>query len=329
MEELNANDLVLFAKAVEAGSFSQLAERMGVPKSTVSRRIATLEKSFGERLFHRSTRKLSLTDFGLAMLDYAKTLATDLESAKSLALFRQAKPSGRLRVSLVGDIARLAMSDMIAKFVSEHPSICLEIDASSRRVDLIAENYDLALRLGPLEDNSGLAARKLADLRAGLYASPKYLKAVGVPKVPDDLLNLHGLLFKVPGADAQPWVLNKRSGPDAEHWQGIPRSYTVANSALLLMGIAESGEGVVALPHLFARYAVQSGTLEPVLPLWERPTTMFSAVFPGRRLMPTRTRAFLDALVEAFSDVPEPTAATRVTSERQGRVALAAEQRVS
>jgi len=297
MNELDANDLVLFARVAETGSFSRTADRLQVPKSTVSRRIAALEEHFGERLFHRSTRKLSITDFGMNLLDHARALAAEVDGAQAMAQHRQAQPSGRLRVSLPSDFAIFALPEMLARFAQEHPAIVLELDLSPRRVDLIAESYDLAVRIGELPDDSQLAARKLAELPIGLYAAPGYLKSAGAPQEPDDLLGLHGLLMVSRTGGPRGWALTRASTEAPEEWHGTPTHYSMSNSPAVLMRMAQAGFGVVTLPELYAREAEQRGTLKRVLPDWSLPISLWWAVFPGRRLMPARTRAFLDTLV--------------------------------
>lgn len=299
MPDLDANDLMLFARVAESGSFSRAAERMRLPKSTVSRRIAALERRFGERLLHRSTRKLTITDFGISVLEHARALAAEVDGALALAQHRQAKPSGRLRVSVPAHFASIFLPPMLTGFVREHPAVTLELDLSPRRVDLIGENFDLAVRMGDLPDDSQLAARKLAEMAMGLYAAPSYLKRVGEVAAPDDLLALHGLLILSRTGEPQGWTL-ERADP-REQWRGRPTQYTMANSPDVLMGIAEAGFGVLGLPHFGVREAVERGALTRVLPQWSLPAVRCWAVFPGRRLMPARTRAFLDALVATMS----------------------------
>lgn len=297
----DADDLVLFARVAEAGSFSRAAERLGVPKSTVSRRIAALEERFRERLVHRNTRKLTLTDFGLSVLDHARALAAELDDALALAHHRQVRPSGRLRVSLPADLAISSFPRMLTRFVREQASIILEMDMTPRRVDLIGENYDLAVRLGDLPDDSRLAARKLADLRVGLYASPQYLKEIGEPNTPEALLDVHGLLIMPRIGAARGWTLYREPSGVGAPWQGTPHMYTVANSPTTLLRMAEEGFGVVSVPEFAARDGLKRGTLQRLLQDWSMPAAHCWAVFPGRRLMPARTRAFLDALVAYLS----------------------------
>ncbi len=145
---LEANDLQLFARVVEEGSFSRAAVRSALPKSTVSRRIAALEAQLGERLLLRTTRKLTVTDFGHGVLEHAQHVATEVEAAASLAQHRQAEPSGRLRVSMPGDFANNVLATLLAEFVARYPAISLEIDLTPRRVDLFGENFDVAIRIG-------------------------------------------------------------------------------------------------------------------------------------------------------------------------------------
>ena len=303
MKELEANDLVVFARVAEAGSFSGAARRLGVPTSTVSRRIAALEGQFGERLLHRNSRKLALTDLGLSVLDHARHLAAGLEELQALAQHRQAEPSGRLRVSMPSDIGSIFLPRMLTRFARQHPAITLELDLSPRRVDLIAENFDLAVRVGDMADDSQLAMRKLADLPGGLYASPEYLMLSGEPRQPDDLLGVHALLLPTQSGELQVWKLVQGGkGSAARQWQGTPTRHTIANSPAMMMRMAEAGFGVVGLPEFLARESVAERRLQRVLPGWQLPAGRCSAVFPGRRLMPARTRAFIDALVAAFDE---------------------------
>eukprot|EP01036_Dinobryon_divergens_P038798 gene38798-50997_t len=170
-----------FARVVEAGSFTKAADRLGLPKSTISRRLAAVEALLGERLMLRTTRRLSVTEFGAAVLEHARQVATEVDSAMALAQHRQAEPSGHLRVSMPSDIAMLVLGDTLASFARDHPAITLELDLSPRRVDLVAENFDLAIRMGHLPEDSNLAARRLALFTGGLYAAPGWLPQDGSP----------------------------------------------------------------------------------------------------------------------------------------------------
>jgi DNA-binding transcriptional LysR family regulator len=295
---LQADDLLLFARVAEAGSFSRAAERVRLPKSTVSRRIAALEKRLGEKLLQRTTRKLVITDFGHGVLDHARGIAEEVEGTLALALHRQAMPSGTLRVSMPADFATIILPDMLAAFVAQHRAISLELDLSPRRVDLIGENFDLALRMGDLPDDSQLAARHLVTFTTGLYAAPAYLHAHGEPMSPAVLAELDGLLLLTRAGDAVPWELSRTDAAGvSEAWNGVPLRRTLANSPDVLMRLARRGAGITAVGDFVAAPHVAAGELVRVLPGWSLASASAWAVFPGRRLMPARTRVFIDALV--------------------------------
>lgn len=301
---LDADDLLLFARVMEAGSFSRAAERLHLPKSTVSRRMAALEERLGEKLLQRSTRRLALTEFGQGVLEHARVVASEVDGALALALHRQQRPRGRLKVSMPGDFAQQALPDMLARFVRDNPEVQLELDLSPRRVDLIAEGFDLAIRMGALPEDSQLAARRLALIGTGLYASPGYLARHGEPQLPEALSSMHGLMILSRHGDAQPWKLRRGDEAQREHWEGLPQLKTLVNAPDMLLRMACADVGITAVGSHFAQPFVDRGELVRVLPDWELPPVPCWAVFPERRLMPLRTRAFLDAMVEVLSRCP-------------------------
>lgn len=207
---LDATDLLLFARVAEAGNFSRAAERLGLPKSTLSRRISDLENRLGERLLLRTTRKLTLTDFGQHILEHAQQISAEVEAASLLAQSRQAEPSGTLRVSMPGDLANLLLAPMLAQFVSQYPRIDLQVDLTPRRVDLINENIDLALRAGTLPDDATLVARRVWLYSPGLYASPAYLNENGTPDKPEDLARHRTLRVLTRQGDGAPLATQAR-----------------------------------------------------------------------------------------------------------------------
>lgn len=312
---LEPNDLVLFARVVDEGSFSRAAERVGLPKSTVSRRIALLESQLGERLLLRTTRKLTVTDFGHSVLEHGHQVAAEVEAAASLAQHRQIEPSGRLRVSMPADFAHVVLGNLMAAFLEKYPSVSLEIDLTPRRVDLVGENFDLALRMGDLPDDSTLAARRVATFSIGLYASPGYLQRRGVPSEPEALIEHDALRLLLRTGDAAPWVLSRGE----EHWEGLPSGRATANSPELLMRLAHADAGIAAVADHFAAPYVRTGELVPVLEDWTLPETSAWAVFPGRRLMPARTRVFLDALEAELSGPQCQKVQAQVAEEKRQR----------
>ncbi|CAN5717635.1 LysR family transcriptional regulator [soil metagenome] len=298
---LEANDLLLFARVVDEGSFSRAAERLGLPKSTLSRRITGLEAELGERLLLRTTRKLSVTDFGHAVLLHAHQLTAEVESTIALAQHRQIEPSGRLRVSMPNDFANDMLSQLLADFITTYPAIALELDLSARRVDLIGENFDVAIRIGDLADDATLAARRLAVFSMGLYAAPSYLEKRGTPHEPEALMEHDSLRILTRGGDMALWNMSRTMHGKLQSWQGSPPARASANSPETLIHLARQGLGITMISDHFAEKLVRAGELSQVLADWDLAPVNVWAVFPGRRLMPARTRVFLDALQAQFS----------------------------
>lgn len=293
---IDPNDLLVFARVAELGSFSRAADRLGLPKSTVSRRLAALEQRLGERLLLRTTRRQTLTEFGLQLLEHARQVVAEVEAVAALSEQRQAAPGGRLRVSMPSDLANLLLSDALAAFVALYPGISFELDLSARRVDLLGEGFDLAVRVGDLPDDATLAARRLAVFPAGLYAAPGYLAEHGEPREPADLAR-HDAVRQLRGnGEPAPWTLVQGE----QRWQGVPPGRAAANSPELLIRLALAGAGIAAVPDYFAAPEVRSGRLRRVLPLWCLPSPTAWAVFPGRKLMPAKTRVFIDMLLVAL-----------------------------
>lgn len=290
---LDANDLILFAHIIDAGSFSRAAARTGLPKSTLSRRITALETRFGERLLTRSTRRLAITEFGERILEHARRLLDETEAASAVALHRQGTPRGVLRVSLPPDFVELDLTPPLLQFAASYPEVRLELDLSPRRVDLLAERFDLAVRAASrLPDDATLVARKLCEMPNGLYASPAYLQRYGVPASPPELLEHIGLRLISGNGEPVPWRLTRGT----ETWEGLPNGPLAANSPSLQRDLAAHGMGIVGLTDHFAAKCLEQGLLQRILPDWRLPTVTLWCVTPGRRLMPARTSAFIDLL---------------------------------
>lgn len=293
----DANDLLLFARVAESGSFSRAAERVGLPKSTVSRRIAALEAGLGERVLTRTTRRLTLTDFGQGLLEHANRLAEEVDAAAALAEHRQSEPSGRLRVSMPADFAGMVLADMLVDFVERYPAVTLDLDLSPRRVDLIGENFDLAIRMGDLPDDATLVARRLADVRPALFASPRYLALAGQPAHPQTLARHRAIHLLSQSGDPVPWRLRR----DTEQWEGLPPGRMTANSVSLLISFALRDAGIAQVPMDFVAEHVARGELLRVLPDWAAPPVTAWAVMPSRRWVPAKTRAFVERLNVALA----------------------------
>lgn len=293
---IDPNDLLIFAHVADLGSFSRAADKVGLPKSTVSRRLAALEQQLGERLLLRTTRRQTLTEFGALLLEHARQVVAEVEAVAALRERRQAVPSGRLRVSMPSDLASLMLADHLAAFAATYPEVSLELDLSARRVDLLSEGFDLAVRMGDLPSDSLLAARRLKVLSVGLYAAPGYLAEHGHPQAPQDLA-AHQCV-RLLGRQGEPasWVLTQGD----VRWEDVPPGRLAANSPETLLRLARAGAGIAAVPDVFATSDVQRGSLVRVMADWAMPAQAASAVFPERKLMPPKTRVFIDMLTTAF-----------------------------
>src|ERR1035437_1711490 len=292
---LSADDCILFATIAEQQSMVRAAEHLSIPKTTVSRRFANLEAALGQRLLIRTTRRLTLTDFGQEFLDHCRRVAEEVAAVQDFVRSQEARPHGRLRVSMPGDYARHHFSRAIATFIEAYPEIQLDLDLSSRRVDLIGERYDLAIRMGDLENDATLVARKIDEQHFALYASPIYLALHPAPGHPDDLAHHAAVRLLSDRGNAVPWKLLDGKA----QWEGTPPGRLTLNSPDMIQQLLLDGAGIGALPCLFAAVDVRLKRLVRVLPLWSLPAVPAWAVMPMRRYLPAKTRAFL-AHLERF-----------------------------
>lgn len=295
--DIDANDLMLFAHVVEAGSFSAATVRAALPKSTISRRIAMLENALGERLLVRNTRRLVMTEFGERILDHARRLITETEAALAVALHRQDTPRGVLRISVLPDLVEIGLAEICHAFAVRYPEVRLELDLSPRHVDLLAERFDIALRgAASLPDDSTLVARRLCDFRLGLYASSDYLAAHGMPASPEELAS-HACLQLMGGDGAAiPWRLQHGE----RQWEGIPQGHLATNSPRLLRDLVAQGMGIGELPEHFAAALVGEGRLQRVLPSWQLPVVPLWCITAGRRLLPPGITAFIEMMKDSM-----------------------------
>lgn len=304
-----ADDLIPFAQVVACGSFTGAARRTGMPKSTVSRRMATLEASLGERLLIRGTRALRLTEFGEAILHHGQRMLDDVSAVADTAQHRQVTPSGQLRVSLPPEFQELSLLPLVRAYTARYPQVRLELDVSPHPVDLMAGRFDLAVRVArQAPDDGTLVARPLTELPHGLYASPTYLARHGEPGTPADLNQHVGLTLIGSNGEPQPWAL--RCGDDCH--TVMPVGPVAANSISLQSALAVGGAGIFGLSERFAAPIVGDGLLRRVLPKWQQPTFTAWAVTHGRRLLPFSPRR--SDLAEAGSMRQAPAANARSTS---------------
>jgi len=300
---IDANDLILFARVVEAGSFSSTTALTGLPKSTVSRRIAQLESRLGERLLVRNTRRLVISEFGERILEHARRLREEAEAALDFALHRQDTPCGVLRVSMMPELVEIDLGDLCHEFATKYPEVRLDLDLSPRRVDLLSERFDIALRgAAHLPDDSMLVARKLCEFRLGLYASVDYLARHGTPQHPDDLQSHACLPLVASSGDLMHWQLARGADDRVER---IPEGHIATNSPRLVRDLVACGAGIGQLPDYFAHPMEQQGLLRHILADWHSPVAPLWCVTPGRRLLPSRTTAFIDMFRARLRKYPE------------------------
>ena len=293
----DANDLLLFATIADAGSLTRAAQRLEMPKATVSRRLGQLEARLEQKLLVRTTRRLVLTEFGQGFLEHCQRIAEEVAAARDFAHSLDVRPRGRLRVSMPGpgDFAA-SFATAIAMFSERYPEIQLELDLSARRVDVIGERFDVVVRTGTLPDDATLVARKLSDQSFGLYVSPIYLATRAAPHNPDELA-LHRSV-RLLGSRGAPVAWRLLRGRDV--WEGQVPGSLVLNSPNVIRRLVLVGAGIAALPDDYVREDVSAGKLVRVLPDWCLPSVPIWAVMPTRRYLPAKTRVFLELITEYF-----------------------------
>jgi DNA-binding transcriptional LysR family regulator len=297
MEQTNisADDMILFATIAEQGSLVRAAELLGMPKATVSRRLNNLETLLEQRLLLRTTRRLTITEFGQEFLDHSRRVSEEVAAVQDFVRSQDVQPRGRLRITMAEDYAKLRMSRAIATFIEAFPEIQIDLDLSSRRVDLIGERFDLAIRMGDLDDDATLVARKIDEQTFGLYASPIYLALHPAPQHPDELMQHTAVRMLDERGNSLPWKLLRGK----EIWENVPPGRLAMNSPNVIRQLLLDGAGIGALPDFSTTEDIRLKRLIRLLPDWEFPVIPAWAVTPMRRYLPAKTRAFLDH-VERF-----------------------------
>lgn len=289
---MKLDQMAAFVAVAEAGSFTAAAARMDVSKSALSQAVAQLERELGAQLLQRSTRRLAITEAGAAFLADCRALLTQAEQVVERARTGRTQLSGTLRITSALD-SITPVAEWIAEYRTRYPAMRVEYLPTDQRVDLIEGRFDLALRLGRMQDSS-LRAAKLMDLRLLLVASPEYLARHGTPRTPRQLAAHEWLALSVMPA---PWsaVFVSRSG----RTQSVRMQGSVsASTAAALRALSLAGAGVAALPEPIVRADLDSGRLKQLLPGCRLPQLYFYAVYPGTREPPAKTRAFIDLAKE-------------------------------
>lgn len=300
MQDLN--DLYYFAQVVDHGGFAPAGRALGVPKSKLSRRIALLEDRLGVRLIQRSTRHFSVTEIGQSFYGHCKAMLVEAEAAEEAIEVTRSEPRGIVRLSCPVTLLDAQVGDMIAAFMREHPHVELHLDATNRRVDVIGEGIDVAIRVRPppLQDTD-LVMRVLAERSQCLVASPLLLEQAGMPQVPADLTRLPSMDLGIP-QNEHVWNL---FGPDGAHAAIHHRPRLITRGMPTLRAAALAGVGVVQLPTMMVREHLARGELVHVVPQWAPRREIVHAVFASRRGLLPSVRALIDFLADRFQQLDE------------------------
>ena len=288
MDKLNA--ISVFCKVIETQSFTQAANQQNISVAMASKLVSQLEEHLKTRLLQRTTRKIVPTEAGMLYYQRCQAILLDLSEADSSISNMTTSLQGNLLISVPRDFGLLYISPNLPKFIELHPNLHVEIEFEDKRVDLVAEGYDLALRIGYMQDSS-LVARKISSSPMHFVASPSYLEARGTPLTPDDLEYHQGLLYK--------------SSLNQVHWQSTKanqiqrykiQSKVVSNNGMALLEMTKAGLGISNSPSFFVKDALASGQLVEILSEYKQKPLDIYVVYPNRRHLPAKVRAFIEFL---------------------------------
>jgi DNA-binding transcriptional LysR family regulator len=296
------NDLHYFVQVVDHGGFAPAGRALGEPKSKLSRRIALLEERLGVRLIQRSTRHFVVTEIGQNYYAHCKAMLVEAESAQAAVEQTRSEPSGIVRLTCPVALLHARVSGMLAGFMAHYPRVAVHLEATNRRVDLIAEGIDVAIRVRPMPiESSDLMMKILAQRGNALVASPDLIAKAGVVRVPADLNSLPSLDLGPPRQE-HIWKLE---GTDGAHAIIHHRPRLVSDDMIALRSAAIAGVGVVHLPLLMVSDEIRDGKLVHLLPSWAPKRQVVHAVYPSKRGLLPSVRALLDYLGARFSELRE------------------------
>ncbi|HET9032839.1 MAG TPA: LysR substrate-binding domain-containing protein [Dokdonella sp.] len=291
-------DMRIFVETVDAESFTAAADRLGLSKQFVSKRVAALEKRLGARLLLRSTRQLRVTDLGLAYYERSQRILQEVDAAEQMITSQTATPRGVLRLSAPMTFATMHLGPLIPAFMQRHPQVSVELELNDRAVDLIGEGYDMAVRIGALADSS-LIARRISSVQLIACASPDYLRQHGVPTSPEQL-GAHACLIYGHTRHGE-WTFRIGERTRKQSVSGPMRS----NNGEMLRDAAIAGLGLTILPDFIIAAALADGRLVEVLEPFRPEAFTVHAVYPQHRQLSLLVRAFSDFLVERFREAGE------------------------
>lgn len=295
----NLTDIAIFVKVVELSSFTAAADALEMSQPVVSKAVTRLEEKLGARLLNRSTRRLSLTEAGAELYRRGGSALREIENAELEIARFQTEPRGTLRVSAPMSFSILQLGPAIQTFMERYPGVSVELHLDDRQADLVEEGFDIAIRIGRLRD-SNLIARKIAPTRQVICAAPSYLAKRGTPERPEDLLEHNCILYSLLSAPRE-WRLTDSEGQ--EHV--VPVNGTLhSNNGLVNRAAAVAGGGIILLPTFYLGEQLRSGELKPVLCKFRPQEIAVHAVYPERRNLMPKVRAFVDFIAATFG--PEP-----------------------
>jgi len=292
------DDMALFARVVEARSFSGAARSLGLSKSAVSKRVTRLEERLGVRLLHRTTRRLSLSEAGRTFYDYCRQAVTAGEAGEEAVTRLQERPRGVLAINAPVSFGSLHLAPVMSRFLARFPEVSVDMTVDDRVVDLVEAGFDVAVRIAELPDSS-LIARRLAPARHVVCAAPAYLERVGEPRAPADLAG-HNCLTYAYSRQGPEWPFDGPDGPESVPVGGNLQ----VNHGDGLRAAAVAGLGVALLPTFIVGDDLRAGRLKPLLPNYRTRELSIYAVYPERRHLPAKVRAFVDFLVATFAGQP-------------------------
>ncbi len=295
------NDLYYFAAVVDHGGFAAAERALGIPKSRLSRRISALESELGVRLLQRSTRRFAVTDVGTSVHRHAQSMLAEAQAAREAVDRLSAEPRGVVRVSVPVGLAQEQMPRILPEFLARYPQVRVQLHVSNRRVDVINEGFDVAIRVrNKLDDDGSLVMRSFGQIQELLVASPKYLDRMGRPQAPENL-DAHVTLSMGEDEARQHWELHR----DGETRKIALKPRVAGFDFPMLMALARQGIGITMLPETLCADAVRAGELEVVLPEWRLPQGTAHAVFASRRGLLPAVRVFIDFLAEKMPKLIE------------------------
>jgi DNA-binding transcriptional LysR family regulator len=293
----NLTDIAVFVRVVENGSFTDAAEELQLSRAAVSKCVSRLEERLGARLLNRTTRRLSLTEAGAALFEAGRAAIVQIEDAELMVSKLQDEPRGRLKVSVPVSFGMLHIAPALAEFLAQYPHIAVDMKFDDRIVDLVAEGYDAAVRISNLSDSS-LVARKLAPERMVVCASPSYLAAHPAIETPEDLASHNCILYSYLPA------IWRFTGQDGEEIAVPVGGNLRVNNGIAEREAAIKGVGVVLLPTFYVGDAIRDGRLKTLLGEYQAGELGIYAVYPQRKHLPPKVRAFIEFLERRFTPPP-------------------------